>query len=200
MNRLNLTIFILSIFVIVSCGTYIPISEQTDEFSGTRALLMDGNELKGNVSTGMKVGQFLFDSDERNMELNLQYFKESASDDGQYYIVAEMSVENDVFRIGSGESLVLLIDGETTNLTTEGQAGIGTTDISSNFETEISGKARYEVSKKDIEKVVNAREVKARLFGFSSTSSKADKPVIEGVFSEDGINAYSKFLKQSENF
>lgn len=187
----------LLLFIVLlnsSCAPYIPITNNSDEFSGKKILKMDNCELEPNYPS--KIEGLIFDRGYEKVELNLEYIYDN-KETAELSVIAKITSKNEAFTIDSGNSLILLIDDEIIKLPTSGGYNSDVDVDSKNFSitTIFSSNAKYPITKEIINKIANATVAKARILAFDQHADEMDKPSIEGLFLEGQKNAYSNFLK-----
>jgi len=197
MNLLKNNPFLYSIFLLVGCTLYIPITESTDEFSQSRTVKMDNCKLEANYPSRLEA--IIFDRGTKTIELNLEYTKISP-DSGELAVIAEIYSEGESFTIDQGESLIFLIDGNIIKLSTKGGYNSDMDVKTSGYQmtTVFSSKAKFPISPQLVNRIASGQVVKARLLGYDPNASESDKPALEGIFYETHKNAYKDFLAKIE--
>ena len=197
---LFLTLFSLSTVTAQPRG--IKIDESTDAFEGATTVLMDGNKVKveGLTESALAKGVLSLMSGDVQVsviktELNLEkYHREGAAP--EYAIIVSVDVRDDAnFNIGTGESLVLLVDGERMGFSTSGEFNKEYRDYYGNSATN----ARYSVTAADLETIIAAEEVRFRIVqgGYMDRAEQTrDKQAstFEGRFSDRNFAAWRYFF------
>ncbi|WP_417601279.1 hypothetical protein [Owenweeksia hongkongensis] len=178
---------------LAACTTYIPITENYDEFSNTKSIKMDRCKLQANYPT--KAEAIIFDQGKESLELNLEYSKEGDQPE-KLQVIAEIITEGETFTIDNGESLIFAIDGEIVKLSTKGgyDSDMDVKVRGTSSTTSFSSKAKFPITEQLISKIGNGQVVKARLLGYDRNAEDKDKPALEGIFTEAHKEAYKEFL------
>ncbi len=171
------TLIILIFSIFLGCATIPKVEIIEDKFDNHVIYRKDFIALGGNSG-------FLSHSAISHVRLALQKFVKS--DIIVYHLIVRYGGENWLF-IPSGESLVMLIDGERKGFSGDGSErhrevvpvyGAGVVVIE---------KAWYEISPDDLIKIANAREVKVKITGGTY--------FLERYFTEENFEYFVRFVK-----
>jgi len=158
------------VILLVSCGASLSsIKKTTDEFEGHTIDRMYSNYLSGGIPI----------LDDATIELNVSRF-ESKLGNVSYDLIVRYSGEGWLF-ISEGNSLILLIDGESYSFTGDGSSSSRKVIMGS----VVQEFAFYQTDTDMINKIANAQEVKVKIKG--SNGAK------ERHFSKANFDNFKKF-------
>ena len=181
------------------------IEEYHDKFEGTRTYTMKGNKVKINNAVKKSIGKgalsalmsgrLQISASATLMNLENHFTKNNKS---ELSVILVVNIhDDDNFYIGKGESLILLADGERINLSTNGEFNSNYSGYTNLSKTH----ARYPITRKIIEKIINAKEVEFRILqgSYKSRNQKErDKKEtsFEGSFSSKNLNLWKRFYQE----
>ena len=165
-----LCLVLLLIPVFYNCSTiFYRVEIIHDEFDDYTIYKMQGNLLSGGNFTGSVIA------------LNIQKFINKENEISYQLVV--IYVHSNWLFIKKNESLILLIDGERIGFSGEGSSTHR--EVLSTLVREI---AYYEITKENLIKLINAKEIKVKIIG--------DQYYVERYFSEDNFNNFKNFFNQ----